>query len=351
MLEGSEIIGIAARLTVALITISSLVFVILLGVRYFREKKKKALRAREKEIEQALFVHLSHPLSNLEDLIKKTPKNTELLAKVLARLLPLLDEDSQDKLFQSFKHLCIPQWVYQELQADKMKRQIAACHLAVFFADKEIVSQLKVMLNDSRCCVRYAALEALCSIGDPAIFKEVAKALKKEELSYLLVSDLFLRFDSGIEKELISLLKSSKTPLPMKCAAVKNLGEIHSLASKKVIESHCKRTDPLLRQLCYEALYRLGLPVDLALIKRGQKDKNWKVRAAAAKCASSISPLPIETVAQFLEDPYWLVSLAAAKALYKQGSIGRNALSMLGQARSLIGRRSKAFLKELEELS
>ncbi len=191
-----------------------------------------------------------------------------------------------------------------------------------------VTRTLRALLKDPNAEVRIAAARAMIELGRGEWLSDLILSLDEENtFSALRLADVIMEAGPQASGALIGYLSTGRQPRRI-AIAVEILGDMRAHEAEPVIQHLLVDSDSVdVRAACCRALGRFESPLALEILSRCLCDPSWVVRSQAVQALGQIGdPAAIPWVEPLLAAPEpWLVA-AAAKALYRMGPLGEQAL-------------------------
>ncbi|MFT7433083.1 MAG: hypothetical protein ACI9TY_000711 [Alphaproteobacteria bacterium] len=195
------------------VSVSLMTLFVLVVLRLFIDHRKKVYKARRKEMEKYLLIHLSNPLKDLKETLVVNPQRDMILLAYIAQdMFRIVKGASYERLRDTFKNIGFYSWLQKALHSHDVKECLLATQLSHHWMDDTTQANLLSLLSHPYQSIRYSSMVSLAHSQDRTLFKDVTHALEKEEkLSHFMVYDIFRQFDLSILEDLEFLLQLKTT--------------------------------------------------------------------------------------------------------------------------------------------
>jgi hypothetical protein len=328
--------------------ISLAIFAALIIFRYFEDRKNEKNNLRKAELVKSFLQHLKTG-SNKKNSLIKNKKDLNLLAEIVPTILRNLEKESQQIFFQLLHQVGLYTWIKRSLSSRRSKTRVLAINVLNYWPpDIHLKNKLKSLLKSRDYFTKSEALEALSNTRDLKFFPAILNEFRnKNNFSYPTRNAAFQKFGAKISDELAALVKSKRVPTHVRISALMALsqsGDTKNIVESSILASHDKNDD--FRAFAFRSLAKSGEEIPLEIIKRGHRDRYWRVRLYSANCAANSKLLPAEILTTLLNDKDPIVSLHAGRALFSVGKSGHALLRNIAKNLSRVGKRAKMILLE-----
>lgn len=292
----------------------------LLLLRFFRLRREHSEKALSVKLSKKIVSWLYSPDAGISELQEVASASPQLLLKLLAHTVALVEGNDHERLVTLWKDLDLQKRMLRELAKGRSgKRQIIVETLA-FFNTGEVADALTAMLADKKPSLRLAAARSL-AYQQRLLPVHVLRDEQWEDSA--LVDSFFEQLALNQSNDLVELVRDPEVLVSRRVSALKALASTGNYALILVFSEMTENPAAQLREIAVQGLGRLGHPKAKDMIARLLGDSEYRVRAAAA---SAVGQIQIESlyqnVALLLEDTHWWVRFSAAQALASCGRKG-----------------------------
>ena len=328
--------------------ISVIVFNILVMARFLHDRGDRVRQELREKLKKKIFSYLNNPSDDLKKYLISSRGDIDILTEIAHDLLRNLKGASYVALVKVFADAGFYDDITKKLFSKDRVEYASVIGISSHFATKEIKQRLIELLQDESYLVRYSAAESLAYTHDIDMLPIIIKKFKKEEdLSYMMMANIFDIFGTRVSQEMVDVLQNKNTSNNLKRAALLILARHSNVQEvKEVFQPLCFDKDDELRAMVFFALAEVKIEVPLKLLEQAKGDKSWKVRQCVARCAAYNFPSSAEILADLLKDENWLVGLQAAQSLMALGLQGKRILQLISKNNSLGGDRAKMIMAE-----
>lgn len=312
-------------------------FVALIVHKAYVERREE----RFSQLKAAYVAVLRNNLRGNKIVIAKPKKKIEFeaIADALIELRAGANQNDVKKINKYASELWVVEFFRQMVGSRSwIKRYVAVETLGLLRLPETRGVFHHVIDNEKDADVTAKAVLGLSYIANKTDLSAISKVLSRQrfmsakfsEHIYTNVIESFLERGKGAA--FLTYLESARTnayiSLALKKAIVEACGTARFYASKDVIKSYLTFYDHLadMKIACLRAIGELGGDCDLNTLRVCFKDSDWRIRAVAAKSASSYSRTIVGDLRLLLRDENYHVRVNAAISMSKLGRKGIAAL-------------------------
>ncbi|RJQ46911.1 MAG: HEAT repeat domain-containing protein [Nitrospiraceae bacterium] len=307
-------------------------FLTLIVHKLHTEKKERKKRRFTAEYKSAVSQHV-----NFYAPLAVSPENDlqfKAFADVCVDMLAGASPSEAEKIKSLLKELQVVDHFKRVAASASWTKRFYAVEILGFFMIDDLKGFFReVLIRDSSREVRSRALWALSLIADKEDIELITRLLATDISNsskfnvYIYSNVISSCRKRGIQDSVTDFIKGMKEDQAMPIILKRDLIEACGVSGLKeaagliigYFSSH--QHDSLMKIACLRGLGALG-SLNAGIIMNNLTDKDWRVRAVAAKASHTPEDTVISELQKLLYDPVYIVRINSARALSRSGTKG-----------------------------